>query len=108
MADNKGVRLDADEVAARTVSKAASIAWPFPCDRRLDQLVELANEAGANTRRYELAAALVAAAAPDGDSLLQLVVDYRKKRVREVVVDVADAAQVVDLPRHPPGRRRSG
>lgn len=108
MADNQGVRLDADDVAAKAVAKAASVSWPFPLDRRLDQLVELANEAGANTRRNELAAALVAATQADGDELLQLVIAYRKLRVREVVLDVEDAAQVVALPRYPPGRRRSG
>jgi hypothetical protein len=108
MVDNQGVRLDADDIAAKTVSKAASISWPFPFDRRLDQLVKLANEAGANTRRNELAAALAAAADPDGEALLQLVIAYRKLRVRQVVLDVSDAAQVVDLPRYPPGRRRSG
>lgn len=106
MVDNQGVRLDADEVAAKTVSKAASVSWPFPFDRRLDQLVELANAAGANTRRNELAAALVAAARPDGEALLQLVIACRKLRVREVVFNLADAARVVDIPRYPPGRRR--
>jgi hypothetical protein len=74
----------------------------------LDQLVELADQAGANTRRNELAAALLAVAPIDGDSLLQLVVDYRKRRVRNVVLDVPDAAQVIELPRYAPGRRRSG
>lgn len=108
MADNQGVRLDADDIAARTVSKAASVSWPFPLDRRLDQLVELANGAGANTRRNELAAALVAATQADGEALLHLVIAYRKLRVRDAVLDVSDAAQVVDLPRYPPGRRRSG
>jgi hypothetical protein len=108
MADNQGVRLDADDVAAKTVSKAASISWPFPFDRRLDQLVELANEAGANTRRNELAAALLAAARPDGEALLQLIIAYRKLRVRDVVLEVTDAAQVIDLPRYSPGRRRNG
>ncbi|MEV7092971.1 hypothetical protein AB0M80_08980 [Amycolatopsis sp. NPDC051045] len=100
--------MDADDVAAKTVSKAASVSWPFPLDRRLDQLVELANEAGANTRRNELVAALVSAAEADGEALLHLVIGYRKLRVREVVLDVEDAAQVVELPRYPPGRRRSG
>jgi hypothetical protein len=51
---------------------------------------------------------LVAASHPDGEALLQLVIAYRKLRVREVVLDVSEAAQVVDLPRYPPGRRRSG
>jgi hypothetical protein len=108
MTSSQGVQLDANDVAARTVPKAAAVAWPFPLDRRLDQLVELANQAGANTRRHELAAALVAAAPPDGDELLALVIAWRKLLVREVVLDIPDAAQVVDIPRYRPGRRRTG
>lgn len=108
MAEYQGLRIDADDVASKTVSKPASVSWPFPLDRRLDQLVELANTAGANTRRNELAAALVSTADADGETLLQLVIAYRKLRVREVVLDVAEAAQVIELPRYPPGRRRSG
>lgn len=106
MNDQQGVRLDANHVAAETVFKASAISWPFPVDRRLDQLVELANQAGANTRRHELAAALVAAAKPDGEVLLRLVIEWRRSRVRDVVLDVPEAAQVVDIPRYPPGRRR--
>lgn len=108
MADNQGVRLGVDDVVANVVFKAASIAWPFPIDRRLDQLVDLANQAGANTRRNELAAALLAVAPINGDSLLQLVVDYRQRRVREVVLGVSETAQVIELRRYPPGRRRNG
>lgn len=107
MADHQGVRLDADDVAANTVSKAAAISWPFPVDRRLDQLVDLANEAGANTRRHELAAALLAAASHDGEALLRLVIAWRKRLVREVVLDVSDAARIIEIPRYRPGRRRS-
>lgn len=106
MADQQGIMLDANSVACTTPTKPASMAWPFPVDRRLDQLVELANEAGANTRRHELASALIAATPPDGDALLELVVAWRRMRVRQVVLDIDRAAQVVDLPRYPPGRRR--
>jgi len=106
MSDQRGVRLDAKQVAAETVLKASAISWPYPVDRRLDQLVDLANQAGANTRRYELAAALVAAAAPDGEALLRLVIEWRRLRVQSVVLDVPEAAHVVDIPRYPPGRRR--
>lgn len=62
MADNRGIRLDANEHASRTVTKPAAFSWPFPVDRRLDQLVEVANGAGAGVRRNELAAAIIAAA----------------------------------------------
>lgn len=106
MTDYQGVRLDANSVASATATKPAAIAWPFPIDRRLDQLVELANEAGANTRRHELAAAILAVAEPSGEALLTAVIAWRKMRVRHVVLDVEQAAQVVELPRYPPGRRR--
>ena len=106
MTDSQGVRLDANDVAARTVSKAAAVSWPFPVDRRLDQLVDLANQAGANTRRHELAAAVVAATPADGEMLLALVIAWRKLRVRDVVLDVPEPAQVVEIPRYRPGRRR--
>lgn len=102
-----GVRLDLNELTVRTPAKSAAINWPLPIDRRLDQLVDLANSAGAATRRHELAAALVAAATADPERLLRLVIRWRTKRVRDVVLDVTDAAQVVEIPRYGPGRRRA-
>jgi hypothetical protein len=107
MANQQGVRLDANQQASRTVTKPAAITWPFPVDRRLDQLVEVANNAGANVRRSELAAAIVAAAPTDPAELLRMVIAWRKDYVRDVVLGVEAAAQVVDIPRYPPGRRRA-
>jgi hypothetical protein len=108
MADQQSVLLDANAYAAQAVPKPAAFSWPFPVDRRLDQLVEVANGAGANVRRNELAAALVAAAPTDPDNLLQMVIDWRKSKVRNVVIGVGAAAQVLELPRYRPGRRRPG
>ena len=45
MDDDRGVRLEANAKAHRAMSKAAGISWPLPADRRLDQLVKLANDA---------------------------------------------------------------
>jgi hypothetical protein len=107
MADQQGVLLDANKLASRTVTKPAAFSWPFSVDRRLDQLVEAANGAGAGVRRNELAAAIVAAASPDPEQLLRMVIDWRKSYVRDVVLGVDEAAQVVDIPKYPPGRRRA-
>ncbi len=101
------VRLDANERACGSVSKAAAISWCYPVDRRLDQLVKVANEAGAGTRRNELAAALVLAADPEPQALVRAVMSLRTALVRDVVLDVPQAAAVVDMPRYGPGRRRS-
>jgi hypothetical protein len=106
---DRGIQLDADGKAHRAMQKAAAISWPLPADRRLDQLVELANEAGAGTRRNELAAAIVAAATPNAEDLLQLVLAWRRATVRDVVVNVPPDEAVTYLPRFGPGgRRRSG
>lgn len=107
MVDQHGMRLDADQLASRTAPKPAAISWPFPVDRRLDQLVDVANEAGANVRRSELVAAIVAAAPTDPKKLLRMILAWRKHHVRDVVLGLEDAAQVVDIPRYPPGRRRA-
>ncbi len=106
MDDDRGVRLEANAKAHRAMSKAAGISWPLPPDRRLDQLVRLANDAGAATHRNELTAAMVAATVPDGDHLLQLVLSWRRSAVRDIVIDVEPGAQVIYLPRYGPGRRK--
>jgi hypothetical protein len=49
---------------------------------------------------------MVAATAPDGDHLLQLVLSWRRSAVRDVVIDVEPGAQVIYLPRYGPGRRK--
>ncbi|OBJ97436.1 hypothetical protein A5638_14800 [Mycolicibacterium fortuitum] len=107
MTEQDGVLMDANSLASRSATKPAAMSWPYPIDRRLDQLVELANAEGANVRRNELAAALVTAAPTDSAQLLALVIAYRKAYVRDVVVGVDNAAQVVEIPRYRPGRRRS-
>lgn len=107
MTDQQGVQLDASAKAARTVTKQAGVSWPYPADRRLDQLVDIANDAGASVRRSELVAAIVAAAPTDPEELLRLVLAWRTSEVRDVLIGLGHAAQVVDIPRHPPGRRRA-
>lgn len=71
--EDRGISLRADLKAASAVAKQAGLSWPLPADRRLDQLVEAANESGAGTRRNELIAAILFAAPTDGEMLLQVV-----------------------------------
>jgi hypothetical protein len=106
--EDRGIHLKADIRASTAVPKAAALSWPLPADRRLDQLVDLANGAGAGTRRNELAAAIIAAAEADGDVLLQLVLDWRRAKVREVIIDPPQDSSVIYLPTYGPGRRKTG
>jgi hypothetical protein len=105
--DDRGVHLEASLRAHRAMPKPASITWPLPADRRLDQLVGFANEAGAATHRAELTAALVAAAPVDAGALLGLVLAWRRSTVKDVVINVPPEAEVIYLPRYGPGRRKS-
>jgi hypothetical protein len=105
--EDRGIHLGADLRAAKTVAKQAGLSWPLPADRRLDQLVEMANEAGAGTRRNELAAAIIAAADADGEVLLQLVLRWRLAKVRDVIIDPPLEPDVIYLPRYGPGRRKT-
>lgn len=105
--EDHGVHLGADLKASKTVSKQAGLSWPIPADRRLDQLVELANEAGAATRRGELAAAIIAATEAEGELLLQLVLRWRRARVADVVLNVTPESEIIYLPRYGPGRRNA-
>jgi hypothetical protein len=104
--EEQGVKLDGQAKAHLTVSKPAAINWPFPVDRRLDQLVDLANELGAGTRRNELAAAIIASVTPDPATLLEFVLAWRRAKVWSVLIDQTEDAKVVYLPRYGPGRRR--
>jgi len=104
--EDRGVSLDADLKARHVVRKQAGLSWSWAADRRLDQLVDMANEVGAGTRRNELAAALIASAEPDGDALLRLVLRWRQVRVRHVVLDTPADTTVVHLAKHAPGRRK--
>lgn len=105
--EDRGIRLEANLKASTAVTKQAGLTWPMPADRRLDQLVELANEAGAATRRNELAAAIVAAAEADGEVLLQLVLQWRRSTVRDVIVNPPPESSVIHFPRYGPGRRKA-
>jgi hypothetical protein len=105
--EDRGVHLRADLKASTTIAKAAALSWPLPADRRLDQLVELANEAGAGTRRNEMAAAIIAGQEPDPDVLLGLVLRWRRALVADVVIGSQPEEGIVYLPRYGRGKRKT-
>jgi hypothetical protein len=105
--DDRGVHVDVHAKACKVMAKQAGLMWPLPADRRLDQLVDMANEAGARTWRNELAAAIIAAAEADEDALLGLVLRWRRTQVAQVVLETPQDAEVIYLPLHGRGRRKS-
>lgn len=84
--------------------KNAAIQWPLPIDHRLEMLVEAATEAGENTSRKELAAAIMFNAPTDGEELAAILRQYRTATAGDALPWFA-SEEVVELPRHKPGPR---
>jgi hypothetical protein len=61
-----------------TAKRTTSVNWPEAVDRRLDRLLELAEEAGEQTSRAQILAALVCQAPLDGEGLGVQVRAYRR------------------------------
>ena len=86
--------------------KQVGLRWPVALDQRVDDLVERANDAGGNTNRRELIAALLLAADYDGDALADLLKKYRTAAVRDAPLrPEAHGADVLDFAKHKPGPR---
>ena len=85
--------------------KNAAVAWPLPVDRRLDELVELAREAGERTTRKELAAAIILAAPAEPDALSEMLRTYRRAHARDALIGPVDDVNVISIHRHKPGPR---
>lgn len=100
----RSTSIDAERPLDEFDSVACQMSWPRPMSHRLDQLAERARKA--RTDRSEVAAAIIAAASYTEAELVGLVVEYRGKLARDVVLDVEPGAKVIKLPRPGPGRRR--
>ena len=83
----------------------AGIDWPIPIDQRLDVLCELADDAGADTTRKELAAALVLAATEAPSRLKGLVDRYRIASARQAAASAIDEDRVLQIRTRKRGRR---
>lgn len=81
--------------------KRPGLRWVLPIDVRLDELVGLANVAGANSNRQEMLSALILAATTDPNDLLQAVIDLRRSTVQRALIHESAHR----LPIHGRGRR---
>jgi hypothetical protein len=71
----------------------------------LDDLVTVANDAGGNTNRKELIAAIVATYRPSGESMGRMLRRYRTMTISEAV-GAEDSDTVIHLVHHGPGPRK--
>lgn len=84
--------------------KQVGLRWPVALDRRVDELVLRANDAGARTTRRELVAALLLATDGSGEDLVDRVIKYRRALVRDAPLETP-TAEVLEFPAQGPGPR---
>lgn len=86
--------------------RQVGIRWPMALDQRLDDLMDRANDSGANTTRRETLAALLLDADFTGDELVELIRRYRTALVKEAPLSVVPAkGNLFELRSHRPGPR---
>lgn len=100
------VTIPSDELLIDGEERNPGITWPLAVDRWLEQVLAQARAAGLATSRKELVAALMTASAPEDDELAQLLRNYRRKKVRDLLNVPADSAEVVYLKQGPGPRGR--
>jgi hypothetical protein len=102
------VRLAPGQLVRKSEKRATSMSLPVVIHHRLDALAELAGASGAS--RAEIISMLISAREFDAAQLETDIIEYRKKKVLEVMppdtVEPRDleAENVIELPRRRPGR----
>lgn len=88
--------------------RQCAISWPLPVDMKLERLLVSATDAGENTSRKEIVAALVAFASVDGNELGELLRRYRLAEVGGILPGESDGdgdADVLHFKARKPGPR---
>ena len=106
--DAKRMTLNLTDRIGDSPSRSTSMNLPVAVQRRLDELADLAD--AVRPTRNELLAALVATAKLDEGELEDLVLRYRRMRVRDVLPaqDHLDGDGDVVVPLRRPGRPTRG
>jgi hypothetical protein len=82
-----------------------NVGLPAPLNERIEELVRLANAAGADATRKQVIAALVLAASTDPRMLLKQVIGYRTAHAEDAAVSPAGVDAVLNPRRYARGRR---
>jgi hypothetical protein len=98
-------RIEPDDALRDTVERAVGVTIPVPLSKRLDALVQRAEEAGARVYRKDLVAALILDAPESSEELLELFMRYRQAKAADAAFDDDESAEVLHLERAKPGRR---
>src|SRR3989442_12570636 len=85
--------------------RAVGLSLPVPITARIDQLVELAEQAGERTSRKEIVATCILGAPDDADELVRWLRIYRRSPAASTPASGANLVHVLELRRAPPGPR---
>jgi hypothetical protein len=93
------------ELVRHSDTRKTLVHWPKLVDERLNILLALAEQAGEQTSRSQILAALVCEATVDGEGLGVMIRNYRRMTVDRLERQLAD---ITPGPRRPgPGRPRA-
>ncbi len=96
-------QISPDSRIIRCPQLPVGLSLPSPINERLNGLVDIANDAGANTRRKELIGALILAAQDDGEDLSEKLKTYRKARAKDAAFRRDSVGKVLMLHEQKPG-----
>jgi hypothetical protein len=88
--------------------RSIGVSLPVPVSKRLDRLVELTETEGVRVFRKDLVGALLLAATDDPKALAALLTKYRTATAGDAALSGEPVAEVLELARAKPGRRRRG
>lgn len=100
----KSARIDAQSPLRESEERPIGVSVPTPLSRRLDQLVELAEDTGLRVYRKDLVAALIFAAPETAAELSKLLLDFRTAKAGDARVSGSQGT-VLELATPKPGRR---
>jgi hypothetical protein len=106
MSDREPISLDPSAIADHVPNRNCGVQWPLPVNERLERLVKRANQTGERTTRRELLSAIVATFEASDDEVSQMLRNYRRMTVGEVVG--GEDTNVVRIEQYGPGPRRTG
>jgi hypothetical protein len=101
------LKFDLDARLVEQRERHLGVLVPIPLSERVDALAELLYDEGyGRVARKEVVAALLFAATEDAHELASLLAQYRRARVRDVLLgESTDLENVVSFPQRRPGPR---
>jgi hypothetical protein len=99
-------RIDPTTALADCPDVPVNTRQPAPISERLDELVAVANLAGARTNRTELIGTMLFVAPEDRAALLEHVLAFRQAKASDASLKNGNVENVLQFRRHPRGPRK--